>query len=229
MFTGNIAQNYDSWYETKPGEFIDTVETETAINLITLSPGAKILDAGCGTGNFSIKLAKKGYLVTGIDISSDMLKIGWEKCRSKNLNIDFITMDIEKLDFPDNFFDAAFSMAAFEFIADPESAYWELYRVVKPGGQILIGTINRESAWGQTYMEEAAQNPDSVFNYAHFKNLEELVAIDRKNLKASRQCLFIPPQAPIKDFNWENENRLAANYPGGFIICLWQKPNLNSY
>ncbi len=41
-------------------------------------------------------------------------------------------------------------MAAFEFIADPAPAYRELYRVVKPGSQILIGTINRDSLWGKT-------------------------------------------------------------------------------
>ena len=66
MFTGNTARNYDSWYETKQGRFIDLVETEAAFDWITLSPGAKVLDAGSGTGNFSIKLAEHGYLVTRV-------------------------------------------------------------------------------------------------------------------------------------------------------------------
>ena len=111
-----------------------------------------------------------------------------------------------------------------EFIADPEPAYRELYRVVKPGGQILIGTINRDSLWGKTYMEETSKNADSVFKHAYFKNLEELADVDRINLKASRQCLYVPPQAPEEHFNLEHETRLAAEYTGGFIICLWQKP-----
>ncbi|MDD2498888.1 MAG: class I SAM-dependent methyltransferase [Desulfitobacteriaceae bacterium] len=224
MFTGNTALNYDSWYETKRGRFIDLVESEAAFDLITLPPGAKILDAGCGTGNFSIKLAEHGYRVTGIDLSSDMLNTARKKCMAKGLKVDLQTMNIEHLLFPDNYFDAAFSMAAFEFIADPKPAYRELYRVVKPGGQILIGTINRDSLWGKTYMEEASKNADSVFKHAYFKNLEELADVDRINLKASRQCLYVPPQAPEEHFNLEHENRLAAEYSGGFIICLWQKP-----
>ena len=224
MFTGNTARNYDSWYETKQGRFIDLVETEAAFDLITLSPGAKVLDAGCGTGNFSIKLAEHGYLVTGIDISSDMLNIARKKCMAKGLKVDLQTMNIEHLLLPDNYFDAAFSMAAFEFIADPEPAYRELYRVVKPGGQILIGTINRDSLWGKTYIAEASKNPDSVFKHAYFKNLEELADVDRINLRASRQCLYVPPQAPEEYFDLEHETRLAADHTGGFIICLWQKP-----
>ncbi|MDD3271456.1 MAG: hypothetical protein PHR04_05095 [Syntrophomonadaceae bacterium] len=63
-----------------------------------------------------------------------------------------------------------------------------------------------------------------VFKHAYLKNLEELADVDRINLKASRQCLYVLPQAPEEHFNLEHETRLAAEYTGGFIICLWQKP-----
>lgn len=64
----------------------------------------------------------------------------------------------------------------------------------------------------------------AIITSPFLNNLEELADVDRINLKASRQCLYIPPQAPEEYFNREHENRLAAEHTGGFIICLWQKP-----
>ena len=48
-----------------------------------------ILDLGCGTGNHSLVLAKRGFRVTGIDASRSMLRIAWEKCRRQNLSVKF--------------------------------------------------------------------------------------------------------------------------------------------
>lgn len=224
MFTDEKAYEYDKWYETPRGSFIDAVETRAAFSLFSPPPGINVLDAGCGTGNFSIKLANQGYQVTGIDISEDMLKIARHKVASTQLNITFRKMDMNNLDFPDNSFQAVFSMSAFEFIKDPERAYQELYRVVEPGGLILIGTINRDSPWGEAYMETAAKDKNSVFNYAYFKTMEELKSLDYKNLLNSKECLFIPPEAAETDFTWEKEQFYSALNRGGFIICLWQKP-----
>ncbi|HLV09456.1 MAG TPA: hypothetical protein VKY40_04540, partial [Halanaerobiales bacterium] len=60
IFNQQEAQDYDEWYETRAGALIDQLETELVFRLLKPSRGEKILDAGCGTGNFSIKLAKKG-------------------------------------------------------------------------------------------------------------------------------------------------------------------------
>ena len=73
------ATFYDNWYKTTLGEFVDKVETECAFGLLSLTEGGKIIDIGCGTGNFSIKLAKKHYEVVGIDISKNMLDIARKK------------------------------------------------------------------------------------------------------------------------------------------------------
>ena len=56
------ADDYDRWYESKLGKFVDKVETELAFSLLNPFPN-EILDMGCGTGNFSIKLAEKGCKV----------------------------------------------------------------------------------------------------------------------------------------------------------------------
>ena len=63
------ATDYDGWYNEKRGSFVDKVETELAFKLLEIKRGMKVLDFGCGTGNFSIKLDKMGCNVTGVDVS----------------------------------------------------------------------------------------------------------------------------------------------------------------
>jgi ubiquinone/menaquinone biosynthesis C-methylase UbiE len=218
------APTYDGWYQTRLGAFVDEVETKLAFDMFSPEPGMNILDVGCGTGNFSIKLAQKGCKVTGIDISEKMLEIAKHKVKEHGFEIDFHKMDIYKLDFPDNHFDAVFSMAAFEFIHDLEAAYSELMRVLKPGGLLLIGTIHKNSGWGKRYLESAKRS-DSIFRFADFKNLEDLLELDKDNLLKSGECLFIPPDAKEDEISWEEEKRLYSVNRGGFICALWEKPN----
>jgi len=217
-----IADEYDQWYETKLGKFADEVETKLAFSLFQPKPGMHVLDAGCGTGNFSIKLAQAGCRVTGIDISEEMLKIAKQKAQKMNLDIDFRVMDIYHLQFEDETFDAVFSMAAFEFIEKPQEAYQEMYRVLKRNGQLLIGTIHKESHWGRLYLSEAFQK-ESVFRHARFKTLEELKNLDLEHLVDSRECLFIPPDIPEEEIHWEKEKEFSTRERGGYICALWKK------
>lgn len=217
-----IANEYDSWYETKLGGFVDKVETELAFGMLKLYPGMRILDIGCGTGNFSIKLARRGCKVIGIDISDEMLDIARNKAKLKKLDIEFYNMDVYKLKFEDNSFDAAFSMAAFEFIDKPEAALDEMMRVVKDKGQVLIGTISGDSKWGELYQSEPVKS-SSVFKHAHFKTLEDLRQLRPEKLADSGQCLFLPPDIGEDQITMEKEIELSETEKGGYICALWQK------
>ncbi len=242
MFFDEVASSYDHWYETPLGSFADEVETALAFGLFEVRPGALILDAGCGTGNFSLKLARKGALVAGIDLSPGMLTLGREKAAREGLLgdsakrfsplekggrggwITFSLMDIYRLDFPPDCFDGVVSMAAFEFIHEPQRAFGELMRVLKPGGALLIGTISRDSAWGIQYMKQA-QRKGSIFRHARFITLKELKALDQENLVGSGECLFIEPGASPERISVEEEERMSlTGAKGGFIAASWRKP-----
>jgi ubiquinone/menaquinone biosynthesis C-methylase UbiE len=214
---------YDSWYVSRMGQFVDEVETALAFRLFKPVGDMDILDVGCGTGNFTIKLAKMGCKVTGIDISDGMLNIAEEKAKELKLDAKFHIMDVYKLEFPDSSFDAVFSMAALEFIKEPKKAYSEMIRVLKPGGSLLIGTIQKDSPWGEAYLDQA-KSPDSIFRFADFKSLEELVNLDNENLISKGECLFVPPGADERDYCFEGELKYSKVNRGGFVAALWKKP-----
>ncbi|MFZ5967960.1 MAG: class I SAM-dependent methyltransferase [Bacillota bacterium] len=217
-----VANDYDPWYTSALGKFVDEVETQLAFSLFQPKPGMRILDVGCGTGNFSIKLAKMGCKVIGVDISEEMLAIARKKAADAKLDMEFHQMDVYHLDFEDNSFDGIFSMAAFEFIHDGKAAYQELFRVLNPGRKLLIGTIHRDSSWGRLYMSKEFQE-NSVFQHAKFLSLEELKSLDSSSLVDYGECLFLPPHIPEEEINKEIDQEYARTERGGFICAVWMK------
>ena len=217
-----FASQYDEWYKENKGKFIDKVETDLAFKMLKIDKGMKILDIGCGTGNFSIKLAKMGCQVTGIDVSEVMLEIARAKASEEVLQIEFINMDATDLRFRDSEFDIVVSMAAIEFISDVKRVVEGIFRVAKSGGQVLIGTINGESEWGEFYKSKAVRD-STVFKYADFKALQEMKTWKPENLLRTGECLFISPFADEAEFNYERENEFAGKRRGGYICALWKK------
>lgn len=212
---------YDDWYETSMGAFVDRVETKAAFSLLDPKAKMKILDAGCGTGNFSIKLVKAGCYVTGVDLSLKMLEQAEQKFPDDAVKLH--KGDICGMGFKDNTFDAVISMAAFEFINNPAVAYRELKRVVKPGGRIVIGTIQNGGSWAEYY--ERNSN-GSAYGEATFKSKDDLISLDPKGVTGIKECLFVPPGLAENNYNLDNEIIYSGKINiGGFVCVRFQKKN----
>lgn len=218
----NEARIYDSWYATPLGKFVDEIETKTVLELLYPQKGEKILDVGCGTGNYSIKIARYGADIVGIDCSEQMLEIARNKTREEGLVIEFLLADALNLPFEDNTFDACVSVAAVEFLTDQPRGIEEMFRVVRPMGRIVIGFLNRNSIWGQLYTSEEFRK-NTIFRFANLLSFDEIKQIKPDWLVDVRQSLFIPPNADESLLNWETENSLSQINPGGFVVGLWKK------
>lgn len=218
------AASYDAWYQTGAGRYVDRVEKEAIWAYLEPRAGMTVLDVGCGTGNYTLELARAGVKATGVDISSGMLARAKAKAVAEGLAVEFIQADAVKLPFPDHCFDAVISVSALEFLPDLAAALRECYRVVKPGGRLVVGVIGRDSAWGRYYSAKAGRDPGSVFSRARLYTLDELMdAMPGGQIKA-RAVLFTPP-----DFDYTNEQLArevesaagrAGRTDGGFICAV---------
>lgn len=218
----NEAQFYDDWYKTPLGKFVDEVETNAIMDLLKPRKDELILDVGCGTGNYSLKLSRLGVKVVGVDVSHHMLKIAKEKFVNESLDGEFYIADAMSLPFEDNRFDACLAVASVEFIPNPIKAIEEMFRVVKFNGRIVVGFLNRESLWGRLYSSEEFRR-NTVFRFAQLLSVDEIRSIKGSNLVEIRESLFIPPNAEVDQLDWKIENLLSKTNKGGFISALWKK------
>jgi arsenite methyltransferase len=130
------------------------------LKFVRSSPGKKILDLGSGPGFFSSKLADavgpSGW-VCGVDISELMLDLAKTHC-AQQIWVEFQKADATLLPFPEQHFDVAVSMQVLEYVHDIHSALNEFYRVLRPGGQLLLMDTDWDSlVWYSTVPERAGR------------------------------------------------------------------------
>ena len=101
----------------------------------------KILDIGTGPGFFSIILAEAGYQVTAVDYTEAMLEEAKKNAGAFAQRITYCQMDASHLAFADETFDAVLIANALHIMPRPEKALTEIYRVLKPGGQLFAPTF----------------------------------------------------------------------------------------
>jgi len=138
----NYGKKYDneSFTQGTIGE-CDFIEKE-----IDFNKSLKIIDIGCGTGRHSIELTKRGYKVTGIDLSESILERAKEKAKAQNLQIDFQKHDARQLPFK-NKYDLAIMLCegAFPLMETDEMNYEILLNAansLKTTGKLIFTTLN---------------------------------------------------------------------------------------
>lgn len=130
----DLLPRYFRAYQKLLADVVSSVEAN-------VPKGGKVLDSGCGTGNFSIGLGLCGYNVEGIDISRAMLERARLKKKKARLeNVEFKEWDIEKglALYPDASFDCVVSVHALYTLREPEAAIREYLRVLKPSGHFIM-------------------------------------------------------------------------------------------
>nr|AAU83288.1 methyltransferase putative [uncultured archaeon GZfos27E6]QNO53033.1 ubiquinone biosynthesis O-methyltransferase, mitochondrial [Methanosarcinales archaeon ANME-1 ERB6] len=148
-----MKQWYESLFENYGKKYDDENFTQGTIGEcdliekeIDFNKSLKIIDIGCGTGRHSIELAKRGYKVTGIDLSESLLERAKEKAKVQNLQIDFQKHDARKLSFK-NEYDLAIMLCEGAFpLMETDEMNYEILRnatnSLKATGKLIFTTLN---------------------------------------------------------------------------------------
>ncbi len=131
-------------------EFVDRLEIQA---------GSQVLDVACGTGNLAIPAARKGGLVTGADIATNLLEQARQRAAAENLKAAFEEGDAERLPFADASFDVVMSMFGAMFAPRPELVAAELSRVCRPGGIIAMANWTPDGFIGHVFAVGAKYIP----------------------------------------------------------------------
>jgi len=136
LFYDRFAEQFDSR--------MNRYDTEKRVRILfdRLLPedlhGKALLDAGSGTGWFSLKATERGASVTSLDIGPKLLEQVAKKCETRR-----VVGDICKTDFEDGAFEFIVSSEVIEHVPDPRKAIAELSRILKPGGALVLSTPNK--------------------------------------------------------------------------------------
>lgn len=136
----DVAAKYDLMNTVLTGgQVFSWRRTTTAA--IAPKPGEKILDLAAGTGTSAAQYAKEGADVVALDFSAGMIEEG----KRRYPHLEFVQGDAMNLPFDDNTFDAVTISYGIRNVNDPHRALEEMYRVVKPGGRLVVAEFSSPS------------------------------------------------------------------------------------
>ena len=148
-----MTEWFEDWFNSK--EYLDVYQHrnesdakllfELIIKNIEISAKGKVLDLACGPGRHSILFARKGFDVTGIDLSDNLLRVAESSARKEKLDIQFIKSDIRKVELTDKFdlvVNLFTSFGFFETDEDNFSIFRTASDLLKPSGYFVFDFLN---------------------------------------------------------------------------------------
>lgn len=180
--------------------------------------GQKVLDLAGGTGDLTAKFTRlvgeTGEVVLA-DINDSMLKMGREKLRNKGIvgNVNYVQANAEALPFPDNTFDCITISFGLRNVTDKEAALRSMYRVLKPGGRLLVLEFSRP-------LLEPLNKAYDAYSFHILPRIGELVANDGESYRYLAESIRMHPDQETLKGMMENagfENVSYYNLTGGIV------------
>jgi SAM-dependent methyltransferase len=183
------AESYDAWFDGPWGRYASEVEANAVLAAAGALAGRRVLDVGCGTGRFTLRLAQSAAMIVGVEPDAGMLPLAARRIPGLVVRADGLS-----LPFPAASFDVAVAVTVCEFASDPAELTGELARVTRPGGRIVVGALNRRSPWGWANRSQFGEPPWST---ARFLTGNDLRALGEPHGHVSlRHSLFAPRALP---------------------------------
>jgi len=138
-----VADRYDKWYDEPAGKTYDRLERRAIRRFLPQSgKDGRLVDVGCGTGHWMELFAGMGFHVVGVDVSNEMIR----RAASRRMgDASLVRGDAMRLPLKSSSFEVACAITLLEFVADPAAVVREMRRIVRPGGLIVVGVLNRFS------------------------------------------------------------------------------------
>ena len=186
-FNQHIA-DYDAWFERHP----DLYQAELAAVRTVVPSSGHGVEIGIGTGRFAVPLG----ITIGIEPSSGMAELARQR------GVEVLEGVAETLPLTDGSFDYALMVTVVCFLKDVPKAFREAWRILKLGGTLVIGFIDRESELGRSYEQKKEHNV--FYRGAIFYSVSELVVLLNKagfDDFSYRQTLLAgePPDLSVRD------------------------------
>jgi len=141
-----VAEYFDDESEeydrTRDQQYSFILQKKLVLELLD-ADSIMVLEVGCGTGEMIAELVQRGHRVWGIDISERMIDFAAKKLKKYDGRVHLSLGDVEKLDFPDEYFNAIIAMGVLEYVLTYDAALKEIYRTLKKDGEAIITIPNK--------------------------------------------------------------------------------------
>jgi ubiquinone/menaquinone biosynthesis C-methylase UbiE len=211
---------YDQWFQTPIGTLVKGYESALLLELLKPLKGERILDAGCGTGIFTLEMLANNPCIVGLEISRPMLMRALQK--TKGYTFHPLCGNILNLPLADEVFDKTVSMTALEFVADASGAVRELFRVTRKGGTIVVTTLNSLSPWAARRRLKAEKG-HRLFKQMIFRSPDEVKALAPVEGVVKTAIHFQKDEDPLKATEIEREGQKKDLKTGAFLAVRWMK------
>ncbi len=177
-------------------------EVDFLMEELELPPGAAILDVGCGTGRHAVELARRGYAVTGLDLSAEMLRRAEEAATAAGVTVEWIKADAARFSLPPKY-DGAICLCEGAFgllgegddpIEQPLAILANIRRSLKPEARALFTVLNGLAMIRRHGNEDVAQGRFDPLSLA-----EASECVPREGLPplALRERAFTPTELSL--------------------------------
>lgn len=193
-----LFMNYSGNYEKEVFTQGTLGEADFIEGEISHDKRKKILDIGCGTGRHSVELAKRGYSVTGIDLSGNMLAKANKKAADSGVKVKFLKRDARSFRFREKF-DLAIMLCegAFPLMETDEMNYQILknaHRSLKKGGKFIFTTLNGLFPLFHSVKDfinktdPMVRNEDNHFDLMTFRDWNKYTIVDDAGKEKTLEC-----------------------------------------